>query len=295
MTETMTRRAPTTHTLDVPGATLAYDIRRNDTTTEPPLLLIGTPMGAAGFETLAGHFPDRTVVTYDPRGTERSTISDTAMETTTEVHADDVHRVIEAIGGEPVDLFASSGAAITSLALVSRHPEDVRTLIAHEPPNFAFLPDRKEALAVVEDIQRAYQKGGLGPAMAKFIVAVSHQGPFPADFADRPAPDPTMFGMPAEDDGSRDDSMMRDFIVTGPGYELDIGALRAAKTRIVIGVGEESEGILARRGGEAIAERLGSKAVIFPSGHAGFAGGEYGQTGQPEAFAAKLRETLTRA
>jgi hypothetical protein len=104
-----------------------------------------------------------------------------------------------------------------------------------------------------------------------------------------------MFGMPAEDDGSRDDALMNDFIVTGPGYEVDVEALRAAPTRIVIAVGEESEGILARRGGEAIAERLGTTAMVFPGGHSGFMGGEYGQTGEPEAFAAKLREVLSRA
>lgn len=63
---------PSTRTLKVPGATLTYDVRRSDESKEPPLLLIGSPMGAAGFPTLAGHFPDRTVVTYDPRGVERS-------------------------------------------------------------------------------------------------------------------------------------------------------------------------------------------------------------------------------
>src|SRR6266568_9017030 len=59
-----------TQTLDVPGAVLTYDVRSNDSTTEPPLLLIGSPMAASGFVTLAGHFPDRTVATYDPRGSE---------------------------------------------------------------------------------------------------------------------------------------------------------------------------------------------------------------------------------
>jgi pimeloyl-ACP methyl ester carboxylesterase len=295
MTASTTRVAATTHTLEVPGATLTYDVRRNDATTEPPLVLIGTPMGASGFETLAGFFSDRTVVTYDPRGTERSTISDASIAASPEEHGEDVHRLIEAIGGGPVDLFASSGAAVTSLALVASHPDDVRTLVAHEPPNFAFLPDRKEALAVVQDIQKTYEQGGLWPAMAKFMGAVSHQGPFPADFVDRPAPDPATFGMPTEDDGSRDDAMMRDFIVKGPAYEPNIEALRAAPTRIVMAVGAESEGILARRGGEAIAERLGSRAVVFPSGHPGFMGGEYGQTGEPEAFATKLREILAGA
>lgn len=75
MTATTTTQ-PTTHSLVVPGATLAYDIRRNAESTEPILVLIGSPMGAGGFPTLAGHFADRTVVTYDPRGTERSQKTD---------------------------------------------------------------------------------------------------------------------------------------------------------------------------------------------------------------------------
>ena len=75
---------PTSHTLDVPGATLAYDIRPNDASTEPVLLLIGSPMGAGGFGTLAGYFTDRTVVTYDPRGSDRSKRIDGATQNTVE-------------------------------------------------------------------------------------------------------------------------------------------------------------------------------------------------------------------
>ena len=49
---------------------------------------------------------------------------------------------------------------------------------------------------------------------------------------------------------------------------------------------------MANRGAFAVAERLGTKPVLFPSNHGGFLGDEYGQPGQPEAFAAKLREVL---
>lgn len=73
---------PATRTLDVPGARLTYDVRHSDTTTEPPLMLIGSPMGAAGFGTLSSQFPDRTIVTYDPRGSERSTKPDMTSEST---------------------------------------------------------------------------------------------------------------------------------------------------------------------------------------------------------------------
>ena len=61
-----------TRTLDVPGATLTYDVRTNQASTLPRLLIIGSPMGAAGFVTQARHFADRSVVTYDPRGAERA-------------------------------------------------------------------------------------------------------------------------------------------------------------------------------------------------------------------------------
>jgi pimeloyl-ACP methyl ester carboxylesterase len=138
---------PETHTLDAPGVLLHYDVRRNDASTQPVLLLIGSPMGAEGFVTQAGHFTDRTVVTYDPRGAGRSKRTDGARETTVEEQADDLHRPIDALGGGPVDIFASSGGAVNALALVARHPEQVRILVAHEPPAAQELPDRAAVLA----------------------------------------------------------------------------------------------------------------------------------------------------
>jgi pimeloyl-ACP methyl ester carboxylesterase len=284
---------PTTHTLDVPGALLTYDVRRNSSTTAPVLLMIGSPMGAGGFGTLAGHFSDRTVVTYDPRGVERSRKTDETTESTPEQHADDLHRVISDLGAGPVDLFASSGGAVNALALVARHPERVRILVAHEPPTAQVLPDREPALAAAEDVNETYKRRGFGPAMAKFIALVSHKGEISADYVDQPAPDPAMFGLPTEDDGSRNDPLLAQNMVSCTHYQPDFDALRAASTRIVLAAGTESEGEMAHRGAEAVAARLGTTPVAFPSGHGGFLGGEYGQRGEPDAFAATLREVLT--
>lgn len=284
-----------TRTLAGPGATLTYDVREAAAPSpEPPLLLIGSPMGAGGFGTLAGHFTDRTVVTYDPRGVERSAKDDPATISTPEQHADDLHRVIEAIGGGPVDLFASSGGAVNALALVAAHPGDVRTLVAHEPPLAALVPDREGALAACRAVADAYLRGGFGAGMARFIGVVGHQGPFAATDAVAPDPDPAMFGLPAEDDGGRTDPLLFQNIITSTHYEPDFDALRAAPTRIAIAVGTASEGQLAFRGGIAAAERLATEAVRFPGDHGGFLGGEYGQAGDPDAFAAKLREVLAR-
>jgi pimeloyl-ACP methyl ester carboxylesterase len=293
--EQMSMTEPRTYTLDVPGAALSYDVRSNDASALPLLLLIGSPMGAAGFATLARSFTDRTVVTYDPRGVERSPRTDGATESTPEEHADDLHRLISALDRGPVDLFASSGGAVNALALVARHPEQVRTLVAHEPPAAQLLPDREQALAASRDVQATYQLRGFGAGMAKFILLASHKGPIPPDFADQPAPDAAMFGMPTEDDGSRDDALLGQNLVTCTHYQPDFDALLAASTRIVIGAGAESDGELAHRAAIAVAERLGKQPVIFPSNHGGFLGGEYGQTGDPDAFAATLRQVLMPA
>jgi hypothetical protein len=168
-------------------------------------------------------------------------------------------------------------------------------LVAHEPPLASLLPDREYALAATEAIHQTYQRSGWGAGMAHFIAVVSHRGPFTAEIAAQPGPDPQMFGMPTEDDGTRTDPMLSSTVITGPRYQPDFDALRAAPTRIVMAAGADSEGEMANRGAYAVAERLGTKAVVFPGDHAGFLGGEYGMTGKPDEFAAKLRDVLTGA
>ncbi|HEU4839916.1 MAG TPA: alpha/beta hydrolase [Ilumatobacteraceae bacterium] len=283
---------PVTHTLPVPGAVLRYDVRPSEPPGGPVLVMIGSPMGAAGFGTLAAHFRDRTIVTYDPRGVERSERTDRDLEITPEVHAADVRAVIEAVGAAPVDVFASSGGAVNALALVAAHPALVGTLVAHEPPSASLLPDAADALAACRAVHETYRRDGWGHGMAHFIALVSLRGPVPPDFATRPAPDPASFGMPADDDGARDDLMLGSNMVTVTHYRPDVDALRAASTRIVLAVGAGSDGELAHRGGEAVAALLGTSPVTFPGDHGGFLGGEYGQTGEPDAFATRLREVL---
>ncbi len=285
------------HVLSRPGAEVTYDVRPAGTPAElPPLVLIGAPMDAVGFTSLAGYFRDRDVITYDPRGTARSRLTDPVGEIAPDVHAADVAAVIETVlaagGSGQVDVFGSSGGAITSLALAASRPELVRVLVAHEPPLTRVLPDSVGATAATDDIYATYQTSGMGPAMAKFIAVTSFDGPLPDDYAEREAPDPAMFGLPTEDDGSRDDLLLGKSIRTLCGYDLDTAAVGAAPTRLVIAVGEDSGQTLAARSGRAVAELLGSPAVVFPGDHGGFLGGEYGMTGKPVEFAAALREHL---
>ncbi|BCB76280.1 alpha/beta hydrolase [Phytohabitans flavus] len=283
--------SPETHTVEAPGAVITYDVRAAAESTEPTLLMIGSPMDAAGFAALAVEFPDRTVVTYDPRGTGRSERSESG-EATPEQHADDLHRVISALGGGPVDVFGSSGGAVNGLALVARHPEQVRTLVAHEPPSAALLPDRETALAAVRSIRDTYQREGFGNGMAKFIALVGIKGPVPAEFAEQPGPGAAAFGMPTEDDGKRDDALLAQNIITCTQYEPDFGVLASASTRIVVAVGADSEGELAYRGGLAVAERLGTEAVTVPGGHGAYLPAEFGMGGDPAGFAIALSKIL---
>jgi pimeloyl-ACP methyl ester carboxylesterase len=283
-----------TSTLDVPDARIVYDVREPQSATDgrPTLVLIGQPMPAAGFASLAAQFPDRTVVTYDPRGLGRSTRSDGTDTQTPEQQADDLHAVVTALGGGPVDVFGSSGGAVTGLAWVVRHPQDVRTLVAHEPPIIPILPDADRAAAAMAAVHRTYAQRGRGAGMAHFIAVASHQGEYGPDFAERPAPDPAMFGMPTEDDGSRDDPLLSEAAVAISGYQPDVDALRAASARVVLALGKESAGTMPARAAEATALAIGQQPTTFPGNHGGFFGGEFGQQGDPEAFGVTLREVL---
>ncbi len=282
------------HTLETRGAEIVYDVHGPlpGAGGRPPLLMIGQPMAAAGFATLASLFPERTVVTYDPRGLGRSARNDGRTDNDPIVQAEDVYAVIRALGAGPVELFASSGGAVTALALVAAHPDAVTTLVAHEPPLIAVLPDAAAAERARVGFRDAYEAGGRGHGMAAFIAMTSWRGEFTEEYFAQPAADPARFGMPVEDDGARDDPLLSDRSEAITSYRPDVEALASAPTRVVIAVGEESADTFTGRAAVATAELLGRQATVFPSHHGGFLGGEFGYAGQPEAFARRLREVL---
>ena len=284
----------TMHKLETAGADIVYDVHGPLPTADgrPPLFMIGQPMSASGFATLASHLPDRTVVTYDPRGLGRSTRKDGRIDNAPTVQADDVHAVIEALGAGPVEMFASSGGAVTALALVASYPDDVTILVAHEPPLIPVLPDAAAAERARAGFRDAYDAKGSGAGMAAFIAMTSWRGEFTDEYFARPAADPVLYGLPTEDDGSRGDPLLSDRSWAVSSYRPDVEALAAARARVVIAVGEESLNTFTGRTAVATAELLGQQATVFPSHHGGFLGGEFGYAGKPEAFARKLREVL---
>jgi pimeloyl-ACP methyl ester carboxylesterase len=203
--------------------------------------------------------------------------------------------VIEALGAGPVDMFASSGGAVTALALVAAHPEDVATLVAHEPPLIPVLPDFAAAERARAGVRDTYEAGGSGAGMAAFVAMASWPGEYTEEYFAQPPADPAAFGMPTEDDGSRDDPVLSDRSWAVSSYHPDVEALAHAPGRIVIAVGEETRNTFTGRTSLAAADLLGQHPTVFPSHHGGFLGAESGYPGQPEAFARKLRDVLADA
>jgi len=287
---------PTTRTLDVPGAGIAYDLRPGTDAGQCPLFVLGNPMAADDFAQLVAELGDRTVLTYDPRGVGRSTLADDGG-TAVGDHAADLHAVVHDAALGPVDVLGSSGGAVTALAWAAAHPDDVRRVVAHEPPLTALLEDRDVAVRAQTDIVATYAERGFGPAMAKFLRLVLATEPLTPAFLAAPDPDPAQFGLPTADDGRRDDLLLGRTLATMPLWEPPVEALRALTrdgvVRILPALGAASPpGALATRGAAALADALGTRPVVFPGDHGGFVRTEWSPENDPAAFAARLRELL---
>jgi pimeloyl-ACP methyl ester carboxylesterase len=273
---------PSAHALDVPGARLYYERRG----TGPLLLMIGSPMDSTGFAGLAAALAgDYTVVTYDPRGIGNSSRENTTEDVTPEQQADDVHRLLSALGGEPADVFGSSGGAVVGLALVTDHADQVRTLVAHEPPVVELLPDRARLRAEIEDIHDTWRADGAEKAMQKFMA---HAGL--GDAAGQEAGAPRWEPSPEQLARMRatTEQFLAHLLRPTTSYRPDIEALRAASTRVVVAGGATSKGQLANSTGVALAEQLGTTVVDFPGDHGGF-------LVFPEQFGRLLHQVLSEA
>ena len=282
-----------TRTLSLPDAEIVHDVHG----PLPPadgrevLLVIGQPMTADGFSDLIAELPDRTVVAYDPRGLGRSTRSDGSALNDPSLQAEDLHVLITDLGA-PVQMFASSGGAVAALALLAAHPEDVSRVVAHEPPVMGVLPDAELAERANDAVGRAYQERGWGAGLAAFLAMSMWQGEFTEEFLARPLPDPAQFGLPDQDDGTRQDPLLSGTSAPVTSYQPDLEALRAAGDRLILAVGEQTGEAITARTTRALAEALGTEPLVFPGDHGGFAVGDPSHPGDPAAFATRLREVL---
>src|SRR5215470_6114039 len=275
----MAKADPAAHTLDVPGARLYYEQRGNG----PLLLLIGSPMDSTGFAGLASALAGAyTVVTYDPRGIGNSSREDTGGDVTPEQQADDVHRLLVALGSDPAHVFGSSGGGVVGLALVTAHPGQVQTLVAHEPPVIELLDDSAQVRAQINDIYDTYQGDGAEKAMGKFMVHTGLGGVGQRASTPQWEPSPEQVARMRAATGH----FLAHLLRPTTRYRPDIAALRAAPTRVVVADGAASKGQLANRCAAALASRLGTALVEFPGDHGGFAA-------LPEQFGRLLDQVLT--
>ena len=301
-------QATRTNTLKVPGAQLYFEVRGSG----PVLLLIcGGVYDAAGYAGLAEHLADRyTVVTYDRRGNSRSPLDGAPEQQRIEVHGDDAHRLLSAVGvtaDRPAYVFGNSSGATIGLELAARHPEQVNTLVAHEPPLFELLSDRDHWRTVIQDVEDAFLKEGAAPAMQILGAELRMSGEEPEEGGEHVVEDAAVQqrgrlpgGGPGPE-GQPDPETMQlmarlaknmEFFI---GYEVppfnkygpDIAALKVSSVRVVPAMGDASKGEPPHRAACALAERLGTQPVVFPGDHGGFGA-------QPDAFAAKLHEVLSR-
>jgi pimeloyl-ACP methyl ester carboxylesterase len=266
--------------LKVLGATLYYEVRGSG----PVLLMIpGGPADAGVFLGIAGLLADSyTVVTYDPRGNSRSKLDGPPEDQRVEVHADDAHRLLAAVATAPAYVLGSSGGAVVGLELVARHPDQVDTLVAHEPPLFELLPDSDRSRTLSQEVYETYLTDGVGAAMAKFSAGLG--------MADQGSPGemtPEMMEAMGRIGGNLE-FFVAHVIRPVSSYRPDITALQAASSRIIVGGGDESRANPhpVYRAAETLGERLGTGLVIFPGHHGGFGT-------HPAEFAATLRDTIS--
>lgn len=271
----------TSGTVKVRGASLYYEVRG----TGPVLAVIGNPMGASGFTSIADAMAtDHTVVTYDPRGSGQTGVDDRTRLTTPQLLAEDVHAVLNQVTDDPVTVLGSSGGAVTGLALVTAHPQQVSLLIAHEPPLITLLSDADQLSNDFAEIHQTYLRAGAQAAMRQFVLAIGVLGDegarqFAASVQPGLGPAPKV---PRTDD----EFFLANQLRATTTYQPDLDALAASATTIVVGVGARSAGQLAHRTGVALADRLGLVTAEFPGGHVGFSEAVPG-------FALLLRDVIT--
>jgi len=266
--------------LEVPGASLYYQVQGSG----PVLMLVGHPMDTSGFAAIAPLLAEHyTVVTYDPRGFARSTIDDRDQDADPDLLADDVRRVLEAVGAGRADVFGSSGGAVTGLALVANHPGHVRTFVAHEPPLALLLPEAEQARSGIQDIYETYRDSGPGAAWQKFSsftgmdMRPPGDDPTPQPQSRAASPPPSPSPSPPSSPSPPPDAVATSERFFGHGllpialYQPDFSALQAAApARVIAAGGTTSRGQFAWRTAAAFAQRLGTPLVDFPGGHGGF-------------------------
>lgn len=264
--------------LTVPGARVSYEVSGSG----PLLVLIPGASGTGeSFHPLVPHLISRyQVVIYDRRGFSRSSLDEPQNdEHRLATDADDVQRLIEHVTDQPAMIFGSSSGALVALEVLSRFPERVQIVVAHEPPVVSLLPDASKWLAFFDGVYETYRKLGVPEAMHQFASGVfggiDHQVLHHAmrEHANEYTMPNATYWMEHE---------LRQY----PRVELDLAALTANAGRILLACGQDSQNQMTSQPNRVLARQLGREVVAFPGGHLGF-------LSTPFEFASELLAVLT--
>ena len=182
--EPMTTSVKASHSLEVPGAVLRYDVRESEPAGGPVLVMIGSPMGAAGFGTLADAL-------HRPHGRDLRPAGRRAQRAHGPRPRGDARGARRRRAGRDRGGRRRPGRPVRQqrrrrqrAGPRRRRP---RPRAAPSSPTSrrwpSMLPDATDALAACRPSTTPTMQHGFGAGMAHFIALVSLRGPVPADFA----------------------------------------------------------------------------------------------------------------
>lgn len=267
-------------TLEVPNASLHYQLRGSG-----PLLLISeSGEGDADrsrdlIDQLAGTY---TVATYDRRGLSRSRMADPERGATLNEHADDVHRLLATLTDTPARMLGCSLGAVIGLHAALLHPDQIHTLLAHEPVAPRLLPkdERSSHEGELASLQDLYRRDGLDavlPHMARTLgIDPTHKNA-----------EPGLTPQPIDERRRANfDYFIRHDFTAVIHDNLNPTALKDARTRVVPAAGLTTpHHVFDRKCADALSTLVGRGTAEFPGGH-------NGNTSHPRAYAARLRQIL---
>jgi pimeloyl-ACP methyl ester carboxylesterase len=245
--------------IEVPGATLFCKVKG----TGPVVLIVqGGAADADGSDALAAHLEsDFTVVSYDRRGLSRSVLQLGAPPLDISRHSEDASMVLTQVTSEPAFVFGVSIGALIALDLATTHPNQIRLLVAHEPPLKQLLPPDEftKALYEQEEVEIAYREEGVRAAMMKFLELSG------VDFGDREIDAPTPELSPNMT-GNLEFFLAHDAPAVRR-YQIGVSLLEGVKSKIIPATGETSSANWPNRCAVRLAEILSADLVRFPGGH----------------------------
>ncbi|MFG1780239.1 alpha/beta fold hydrolase [Micromonospora sp. NPDC049048] len=284
-----------TGTLTLDGTPIDYRYRGDG----PPLLLLPGGAGHAGvLDGLAAHLADYYRVVAVSSRLVSAPPGTVHVDQHPKAYAEDILGVIDRLFDEPPTVFALSASAITTLELLTRHPDCLRLAVVHEPPLLGLLPDAGRHRTALEAVRAAARTGGMdeaarlmtetmtAPAPGTDIPDLRHVGDWLDGYAGTLPEPPTpelleLFTVL----GEFQPLFLEHILIPFATGEVDLTALAAVSSRLVPIAGIDSRGQLPYRAAAALATRLGLPLTEFPGGH-------LGPVDRPAQFAGAFRALI---